>query len=100
MKRAGRLSRDAISLYFFLTAVSDRHGLSFYYDTSIAIRLRLTEQVVADARDELINHDLIAFDPPITQVLSLPRPSRVARAGLQALGELFRSVSEEDSPKE
>jgi hypothetical protein len=97
---AGRLSRDAISLYFFFTAVSDRHGLSFYYDTSIAIRLRLTEQAVADARDELITHDLIAYDPPLTQVLSLPRPKCVARAGLQAIGELFRSIADDSFPKE
>ena len=30
---AARLSGDAILLYFFLAAVSDQHGLSFYSDT-------------------------------------------------------------------
>ena len=31
-------------LYFFLAAVSDQDGLSFYSDTSIAPRLRMGEQ--------------------------------------------------------
>jgi hypothetical protein len=90
---AARLSHDAIVLYFFLAAVSDKHGLSFYRDSSIAARLRLHEKGVARARDELIAHDLIAFDSPLTQVLSLPRPRRVERRGLHALGELFQQAS-------
>ena len=36
---AARLSRDAILLYFFFTAVSDQQGLSFYSDATIAVRL-------------------------------------------------------------
>jgi hypothetical protein len=89
---AARLSHDAIVLYFFLAAVSDKHGLSFYRDSSIAVRLRLHEKGVARARDELILHDLIAFDSPLTQVLSLPRAGRVERRGLHALGELFQQA--------
>lgn len=90
---AARLSHDAIVLYFFLAAVSDKHGLSFYRDTSVAVRLRLREEAVVAARDELLTHDLIAFDSPLTQVLSLPRARRVERRGLHGLGELFRQVS-------
>ncbi|MGV2340218.1 MAG UNVERIFIED_CONTAM: hypothetical protein LVR18_41590 [Planctomycetaceae bacterium] len=46
---APRLSRDAVLLYFFFTAVSDQHGLSFYGDSTIAVRLKLPELAVAAA---------------------------------------------------
>ena len=34
---ASKLAGDAIVLYFFLSAVSDKDGLSFYSDSSIAV---------------------------------------------------------------
>lgn len=89
---AVRLSGDAILLYFFLAAVSDKDGLSFYSDASLSVRLRLREESIASARDELVTHDLVAFQPPLTQVLSLPLAARVQRGGLQALGEVFRTL--------
>lgn len=85
---AARLSGDAIGLYFFLAAVSDQQGLSFYSDPATAVRLRLREADVVTARDELLTLDLIAYQPPLTQVLSLPL-LRVQRGGLHALGALF-----------
>lgn len=75
---AAMLSGNAVYLYFFLSAVSDKHGLSYYADSTIAGRLRIREQTVADAREELITHDLIVHQPPLTQVLSLP-PNRMQR---------------------
>ena len=33
-------------LYFFLAAVSDKDGLSFYSDATIAVRLRISETAV------------------------------------------------------
>ena len=71
---AARLSGDAIFLYFFLAAVSDQQGLSFYGDATIAVRLRMREEDVVAARDELVGHDLVAYQAPLTQVLSLPTP--------------------------
>jgi hypothetical protein len=91
---AARLPGDAILLYFFLAAVSDQQGLSFYNDTSIAVRLRLREEQVVRARDELLTQDLIAYQPPLTQVLSLQQQRRVERGGIHALGELFRLVEQ------
>jgi hypothetical protein len=91
---AARLSGDAILLYFFLTAVSDHRGLSFYSDTSIAVRLRLREEQVVRAREDLLTQDLIAYQAPLTQVLSLPQPKRVERGGTHALGELLRLVGQ------
>jgi len=94
---AEHLSREAVLLYFFLAAAADRHGLSFYSDGSTAALLRLTVQAVVNARDELLAHDLVAYQAPLTQVLSLPRQSRRRQAapgqGLLQLGDLFRQIA-------
>ena len=83
---ASRLSGDAVFLYFFLAAVSDKHGLSFYGDATLAVRLRIREEAVVAARDELVAYDLVAYQAPLTQVLSLPQP-RVERGGRPAWQE-------------
>lgn len=84
---ASKLTGDAILLYFFLSAVSDKNGLSFYSDSSIAVRLRMREEHVVAAREDLLTHDLVAYHPPLTQVLSLPvgRLQRKELHGLRAL---------------
>jgi hypothetical protein len=66
------LSHHELLLYFFLVLVGDRDGISFYsYDRIIALlHLRLDEYL--QARDALIDKDLIAFDGHLFQVLSLP----------------------------
>jgi hypothetical protein len=82
-----------------LAAVSDQNGLSFYSDTSTAIRLRMSEQAVVAARDELAAEDLVAYRAPLTQVLSLPPTTHVRRGGLTSLGEMFRALANpSDSP--
>ncbi len=93
-EHAARLSHEAIVLYFFLAAVSDKDGLSFYGDASIALRLRISEAVVVAARDELVAADLLAYRPPLAQVLSLPQ-ARVQRreGGLAAFGEILRTLA-------
>lgn len=94
---APRLSGDAVFLYFFLAAVSDQHGLSFYREATLALRLRMREEAVVAAREELLVHDLVAYQAPLTQVLSLPRP-RLARGGLSGVRELLRTLDEPPSP--
>jgi hypothetical protein len=96
-EHAEQLSRDAVLLYLFLSAVADKHGLSFYGDGTLATRLRLTLAALNQARDELLTRDLIAHQPPLVQVLSLP-PSLLRRReepgqGLVRLGELFRQAA-------
>jgi hypothetical protein len=93
---APRLSGDAVFLYFFLAAVSDKHGLSFYGDATLAVRLRMREQAVVEARDELVVHDLVAYQAPLVQVLSLPTPC-VERGYAAALHELTRAQVDTDS---
>ncbi|MCA9178158.1 MAG: hypothetical protein KDB14_27025 [Planctomycetales bacterium] len=91
---ASRLSGDALLLYFFLAAVSDKHGLSFYSDSAIALRLRMTEPMVAAGRDELIQWDLVAYQAPLSQVLSLPPVARGGNGRLSSLGEVLRRLGE------
>jgi len=93
-EHAARLSRDAVLLYFFLSAVADKHGLSFYGDATLAALLRMPLPALLEARDELLAHDLIAHEARFTQVLSLPSPVR-RRAGepgggLMQLGDILR----------
>ena len=72
-EHAAHLSRDAVLLYFFLCAVADKHGLSFYGDGTLAALLRITLcRPWLQARDELLARDLIAHETRFTQVLSLP----------------------------
>jgi hypothetical protein len=88
------LSREAVLLYFFLVAVGDQHGLSFYGDGTLATRLRMSLPSLLQARDELLAYDLIAHEPPLTQVLSLPARCQRRRAepggGLVSLGDVLR----------
>jgi hypothetical protein len=88
------LSREAVLLYFFLSAVADVNGLSFYGDGTVAALLRMPLPALLQARDELLAYDLIAHAPPLTQVLSLPPSGQRRRSepggGLMQLGEVLR----------
>src|SRR5271157_3746797 len=98
-EHAPRLSHEAIVLYFFLAAVSDRDGLSFYGDASIAVRLRMTEATVVAARDELVAADLVAYRAPLAQVLSLHAATIQCRGGgLARFGEILRALADPSSP--
>lgn len=66
------LSMIDILLYFFLTAVSDRHGVSFYHDDRICRLLKIDLFSLGQAREDLIQRSLIAYRYPIYQVLALP----------------------------
>ena len=59
-------------LYFFLVLVADRYGLSYYAYDSICTLLSMELDRYIEARDGLIEKDLIAFDGTLFQVLSLP----------------------------
>ena len=65
------LSREAVLLYFFLAAVADKHGLSFYGDGTLAASLHMSLPALISAREELLTRDLIAHEARFTQVLSL-----------------------------
>jgi hypothetical protein len=73
------LSQDAILLYFFLTAVSDKDGLSFWSDVKTGGRLKLGPAAVGCARAELVRRGLLAYSAPLTQVLAIPEPRTRSR---------------------
>jgi len=90
------LSREAVLLYFFLAAVADKHGLSFYGDGTLAALLRMTVPTLIEVRDELLARDLIAHEVRFTQVLSLPPPGQTRRCapgqGPTQLGQILRQA--------
>jgi hypothetical protein len=67
------LSPQENLLYFFLVLAADRDGLSFYNYDKICQRLQLDVDDYIQARNGLIDQQLIAFDGRQFQVLALPR---------------------------
>jgi hypothetical protein len=92
------LSREAVLLYFFLAAVADKNGLSFYADSTLATLLRMTLPALIQARNELLDRDLIAHEARFTQVLSVLPPGQRRRSepggGLMQLGDILRRAAE------
>jgi hypothetical protein len=88
------LSRDAVLLYFFLAAVSDKLGLSFWSDARTSGLLKLDGEAVVRARDELVQRDLVAYLAPLTQVLALPE-ARVQRSssGTEGIAQILRRLA-------
>jgi hypothetical protein len=67
------LNPHELLLYFFLVLSGDRNGLSFYSYDKICTLLQMSLDQYIQARDGLMEKDLIAFDGTIYQVLSLPK---------------------------
>ena len=63
----------------FLVTGADAKGLSYYADASVCARLGVSGEQLVAARQALIGADLIAFETPLYQVLSLDRPTTVQR---------------------
>ncbi|MGV8073252.1 MAG: hypothetical protein AB2L11_01630 [Syntrophobacteraceae bacterium] len=76
------LSQHELLLYFFLVLASDRDGLSFYAYDKICSLLQMLLDDYLEARNRLIQKDLIAFDGRIFQVLSLPERPESTRLSL------------------
>ena len=85
------LNSNELLLYFFLVLAADRDGLSFYSFDRICAALKMDTEDYIEARDALIDKDLIAFDGRFFQVLSLPeRPSWEARLLLTTREDMER----------
>jgi hypothetical protein len=63
-------------LYFLLILAADRNGLSFYHYDSLCSLLQMELEIYLQARNALIERDLIAYDGTRFQVLSLPEQPR------------------------
>lgn len=78
------LRQKEVLLYLFLVIASDRYGLSFYRYDAICTLLELDLDQYINARDGLIDKDLIAFDGTLFQVLDLPAKPILAATRKQA----------------
>ena len=88
------LDPDQLLLYFFLVLAGDRYGLSFYGCDSICGRLKMSIDRYLQARDALIENDLIAFDGTLFQVLDLPPASTPPSRALGCDRRLEKSLKE------
>jgi hypothetical protein len=97
---------SAWALYLFLVTVADVQGLSYYSDAAICRHLKMDLLQVAEARQQLLRADLIAYRKPLYQVLSLadpPAPAHSAtdpqRAGQgQSVGDILRKALNGGTP--
>jgi len=83
------LAPTELRLYVFLVLAADRNGLSFYAFDRICSVLEIDLDTFLDARNGLIDKDLLAFDGTRFQVLSLPsHPSHKPSQQLRSRREL------------
>ena len=83
------LTHSELLLYFFLVLVSDRYGLSYYAYDKICSCLQMPVEDYLEARNGLIEKELIAFDGTLFQVLRLPEtPGRRSIALLKTPGDM------------
>jgi len=78
----------ALALYLVLVTVADAEGLSYYSDESLERMLRLDHATLSQARTQLCQRGLVAYQNPLYQVLALEEPPAVrlpARRAGQAL---------------
>jgi hypothetical protein len=92
------LSRKAAHLYFFPSAVADRHGMSFYANATVVTQQHMTVIALTQACEELLGGDLVAHEVHSTQALSMP-PSvmhhrRKPDGRLMQLGKILRRAAE------
>jgi hypothetical protein len=86
-------------LYLFLILAADRNGLSFYGYDAICNLLKLPLEQYIQAKDGLIEKDLIAFNGTIFQVLELPAAAPCAKdphaAARSRIASLTRQIIKE-----
>lgn len=75
------LTQNELLVYLFLVLASDRHGLSFYSYDAICSLLQMELDQYINARNGLIDKDLIIFDGTVFQVLELPATPVLSSAG-------------------
>ena len=87
-------STDGWALYLFLVSVGDELGLSYYSARSICEHLGIDSQALSQARVELLDCELIAWEAPLYQVLDLasarsrPAPASGSRGNSHAKPKL------------
>ena len=88
----------AWALYLVLVIVADAQGLSYYSDATLSRLLKLDLLQLAQARQQLVSADVLAYHKPLYQVLGLP-PAPAAPANQRSgrslsVGDILRRVVE------
>ena len=88
------LTQSELLLYLFLALASDRYGLSYYSYDSICRHLAMDLDRYIEARNGLIEKELIAFDGTIFQVLELPAqpPAKPHGSVARTLPNIFKEM--------
>lgn len=82
------LTRDELLLYLLLVVAADRVGVSYYGYDKLCKLLSISADDYIASRNALIDKDLIAFEAPLFQVLSLPaNPVRAPMGSLRSPDE-------------
>ena len=93
-------THPADALYLFLVTVGDAQGLSYYGDKSIIKYLSMDQNALQEARTNLKNIGLIAWQKPLYQVLALDRPKpekQAPRSNMDhplSLGDILKMARE------
>lgn len=69
-----RCDVQALALYLVLVTVADAQGLSYYGEATLARLLSMPAARLLQARSDLVRLELIAYERPLYQVLSLDPP--------------------------
>jgi len=100
------MAAEEILLYFFLTLVGDKNGVSFYGYDKICQFLKMDVDRFVWARDQLIDKSLIACENGRFQVLQLPEKSKrpvivhkviPRNREIKSLGEIFKQMACENN---
>ena len=68
-------------MYLFLVSVGDEQGLSYYSDASVCSHLNFCGEQLRQARRQLLERTLIAWEAPLYQVLRVQASDKASRCG-------------------
>lgn len=80
-----RCDLQALALYLVLVTVADAQGVSYYGEASLARLLSMPAAALLQARADLIRLDLITYERPLYQVLSLDPPAAERTHGVRSV---------------
>ncbi len=93
--REGHVERcdiHALGLYLVLVTVADAQGVSYYAESTLARLLSMPTTRVLQARADLIRLELIAYERPLYQVLSLDVPMAARQHGLRSVRDRIEQL--------
>jgi hypothetical protein len=84
-----RAEPAAWALYLVLVTVADAQGLSYYSDATLSRLLKMDLLQLAQARQQLVAADLLAYQRPLSQVLALPTLDAASASAGSRLGQVL-----------